>query len=67
MVQHFVEGLLYEYRATVRSKATLIDSMDEVQKIQKRLVVRDGTTRRSGEERTWEGLYEASKKKGSPR
>ncbi|CAI9299556.1 unnamed protein product [Lactuca saligna] len=54
-IRHYVEGLPFEYRAVMRLKNTLVETMDEAHKIENDIAIRDHTTSRSGEKRKWEG------------
>ena len=62
LVSHYVEGLPYEYRATVRLQTTIEAAMDEARKVEDDLSIRDRATIKSGEKRKWEGQSGSSKK-----
>ena len=62
-VEHYAEGLLAEYRATVRQCITLVVAMDEVIQIKVNLATPRRTMIKGGEKRKWEGLSESSRKK----
>lgn len=55
---------MYDYREMVRLKATLIEAMDEAHKIEKDIVVDNGTVRRGDKRRKGDGSFESLKKKG---
>lgn len=65
MVQRYVEELPYEYRAMVRSKATMIEAMDGACRIKKDVEVCEGTIGKGGEKSKSYGPSEFLKKNHS--
>jgi len=62
MIRRYVEGLPFEYRATVRQQSTLVAAMDEALRVEDDIASRDRTIARSGDKRKREGQFESSKK-----
>ncbi|KAL4591735.1 hypothetical protein LXL04_004706 [Taraxacum kok-saghyz] len=54
LIRHYVEGLPYEYRATVRLQTTIATAMDEARRVEDDLSIRDHATVKFGEKRKWE-------------
>ena len=57
LIRHYVEGLPYEYRATVRLQTTIGAAMDEARRVEDDLSIRDRAIVKFGEKRKWEGQF----------
>ncbi|KAL4586546.1 hypothetical protein LXL04_011182 [Taraxacum kok-saghyz] len=66
LVRHYVEGLPYEYRATVRLQTTLEANLDEAIRVEDDMSIRDRATAKSDEKRKWEGQPGSFKKPYTP-
>ena len=63
LIRHYVEGLPYEYRATVRLQTTIGAAMDEARRVEDDLSIRDRAIVKFGEKRKWEGQSGYSRNK----